>query len=45
MSYLGFAAPYLLSLAAHLAGYPILLTITAALALDTAALVTRRSAV
>jgi MFS family permease len=44
LAYLGFAAPYLLALGAHLAGYSILLAIAAALALATAALVTRRSA-
>ena len=44
LSYLGFAAPYLLALAAHLASYPVLLLITAALALTTAAAVARRSA-
>lgn len=36
LTYLGFAAPYLLALAAHLAGYATLLLITAALALVTA---------
>ncbi len=41
VTYLGFAAPYLFSLAAHLADYPTLLTITAALALATAAIVSR----
>lgn len=44
LTYLGFAAPYLLALAAHLASYPLLLTIAAALALSTAVLVARRSA-
>jgi hypothetical protein len=44
LTYLGFAAPFLLALAAHLAGYPILLLITAGLALSTAAVVARRSA-
>jgi MFS family permease len=44
VSYLGFAAPFVLALAAHLAGYPLLLLITAALALSTAALVARSSA-
>ena len=43
LTYLGFAAPYLLALAAHLAGYDLLLTISAALALSTAALVARQS--
>jgi len=41
LTYLGFAAPYLFALAAHLASYPTLLTITAALALATAAIVSR----
>lgn len=44
VSYLGFAAPYLLALAAHLASDTILLTITAALALCAAALIARQSA-
>ena len=44
LTYLGFAAPYLLALAAHLASYPVLLLITATLALSTAAVVARRSA-
>lgn len=44
LAYLGFAAPYLLALGAHLASYATLLAITAALALGTAAFVTRRSA-
>lgn len=44
LTYLGFAAPYLLALATHLAGYPVLLSITAALALSTAGLVAQRSA-
>lgn len=44
LSYLGFAAPYILALAAHVAAYPVLLAITAALALATAALVTRTDA-
>jgi predicted MFS family arabinose efflux permease len=43
LAYLGFAAPYLLALAARLASYPTLLTIAAALALGTTALVTRHS--
>jgi hypothetical protein len=42
LTYLGFAAPYLLALAAHAAAYPVLLTITALLALGTATLVFRR---
>jgi hypothetical protein len=41
LAYLGFAAPYLIVLAAHLASYAILLTVAAALALGTAALITR----
>ncbi len=40
LAYVGFAVPSLLVLAAHLASYAILLAITAALALSTAALVT-----
>ena len=44
LTYLGFAAPYLLAEAAHLASYPVLLTLAAAIALGTAALVTRQSA-
>jgi MFS family permease len=44
LTYLGFAAPYLLALAAHLASYSLLLLITAALALATAGLVARHSA-
>lgn len=44
LTYLGFAAPYLLALAAHLASYPVLLSIAAVLALGTAALVALRSA-
>jgi predicted MFS family arabinose efflux permease len=39
LTYLGFAAPYLLALAAHAAGYPVLLAITALLAFGTATLV------
>jgi hypothetical protein len=42
-TYLGFAAPYLLALGAHVASYSLLLTIAAALALGTAGLVTRGS--
>jgi len=45
LTYLGFAAPYLLAVAAHVAGYPLLLLICAALALSTAPIVARRSAV
>jgi predicted MFS family arabinose efflux permease len=41
LTYLGFAAPYLLALGAHVASYAILLLITAALALATAAAVAR----
>lgn len=41
--YLGFAAPYLLTLASHLTTYPILLLISAALALVTAGSLTRRT--
>jgi predicted MFS family arabinose efflux permease len=44
LSYLGFGAPYVLALAAHVATYSVLLAITAALALATAALVTRTAA-
>jgi hypothetical protein len=44
LTYLGFAAPYLLALLAHLASYPVLLSISAALALCTAPIVARRSA-
>lgn len=41
LCYLGFAAPYLLALAAHVASYAILLLIVATLALASAALVAR----
>lgn len=44
LTYIGFATPYMLALAHRLASYPLLLTITAALALGTAALITRPSA-
>lgn len=44
VTYLGFAAPYLLALAAHAASYPVLLSIAATLALSTAPVVARRSA-
>lgn len=44
LTYVGFAAPYLLALAAGAVRYPLLLLLTAALALATAALVTRTSA-
>jgi MFS family permease len=43
VSYLGFAAPYLISTAAGSVSYPILLLIAAALALGTAALVTHEA--
>jgi hypothetical protein len=42
MTYLGFAAPYLLALASHVAGYPLLLMIAATLALGTATVLSRR---
>lgn len=42
LTYIGFAAPYLLSRSTRLTGYPALLVATAALALATAALVSRR---
>jgi hypothetical protein len=45
LTYIGFAAPYLLTLAHGLAGYPSLLMITAALALITAGVVSRTSGV
>lgn len=45
LTYLGFAAPYLLALAARAASYSALLAVTAALALGTAGYVTRRSGV
>jgi MFS family permease len=41
LTYLGFSAPYLLALASHTVGYPLLLAITAALAAITATLVHR----
>jgi predicted MFS family arabinose efflux permease len=41
LTYLGFAVPFLLALAAHVAGYPVLLLITAGLALGTAAVTAR----
>jgi MFS family permease len=44
LTYLGFASPYLLALAAHLTSYSTLLLITAGLALVTAAWVSRQSA-
>jgi hypothetical protein len=42
LTYLGFAAPYLLTLGAHLTTYAVLLVIAAGLALGTAGLVGRR---
>jgi hypothetical protein len=45
LTYLGFAAPYLIVLGSHLASYAVLLMVTAALALGTAALITRAPAV
>jgi MFS family permease len=44
LTYLGFAAPYLIVLGSHLASYAVLLTVAAALALGTAALITRAPA-
>ena len=41
LTYLGFAAPYLLALGSHVASYPALLALTALLALATAVLVSR----
>lgn len=41
LTYVGFAVPYVLASAAHLAGYPLLLCVTAVLALATAAAVSR----
>jgi len=41
ITYLGFASPYLFALATHLAGYPTLFAIAAALALATAAIVSQ----
>jgi MFS family permease len=43
LTYLGFAVPYLLALAAHVTGYPTLLLITAGLALVTAVWVSLQS--
>jgi len=43
LTYLGFAAPYLLALASHVAGYPLLLAVTAAVAALTAMLVQRNA--
>ncbi len=45
LTYIGFAVPYVLALAAHLAGYPTLLLITAGLALVTALWVRLQSGV
>ncbi len=42
LTYLGFAAPYVLTLAAYVASYSTLLMIAAGLALSTAVLITRR---
>ncbi|MDA8397159.1 MAG: MFS transporter [Actinomycetota bacterium] len=39
LTYSGFAAPYLMALAAHLASYPVILCVTAALALATAVII------
>lgn len=44
LTYIGFVVPYILALGSHLAGYPVLLAITAALAFGTASLVRFRSA-
>jgi hypothetical protein len=44
LTYLGFAAPYLIVLGSHVASYAVLLTVTAALALGTAVLITRAPA-
>lgn len=44
LTYVGFAFPYVLALAAHLTSYSVLLAISAVLALGTALLVARRSA-
>jgi hypothetical protein len=41
LTYLGFAAPYLIVLGTHLASYAVLLAVTALLAVGTAALITR----
>jgi MFS family permease len=45
LTYLGFAAPYLIVLASRLASYAVLLTVAAALALGTAVLISRAPAV
>lgn len=45
LTYVGLSAPYLLTLASHLTAYPNLLLISAALALATAASLTRHTAV
>jgi uncharacterized membrane protein len=44
LTYLGFAAPYLIVLGTHLASYAVLLVVAALLALGTAALITRAAA-
>ena len=44
LTYLGFAAPYLIVLGTHLASYTVLLAVAALLALGTAALITRAAA-
>src|SRR5580698_1488704 len=44
LTYLGFAAPYLIVLGTHLASYTVLLAVAALLALGTAALITRTAA-
>ena len=44
LTYLGFAAPYLIVLGTHLASYAVLLAVAALLALGTAALITRAAA-
>jgi hypothetical protein len=44
LAYLGFAAPSLIVLGAHVASYTLLLLVAAALALGTAAVVTRAAA-
>ena len=43
LTYVGFAAPFVLAEAAHLTSYTVLLAFTAVLALGSAGLVTRRS--
>ncbi|MGH9109449.1 MAG: MFS transporter [Acidimicrobiales bacterium] len=44
LTYVGFSLPFLLALAGHLVNYPLLLLVTAVLALATAAVVTRNAA-